>query len=303
MSKQKFRKPALTINQQLELFKKRNLPTENIAPIKQCLETISYYRLSGYCKIFQNTDHSFKANTNFQQIMELYTFDQELRLLVLKAIEKIEIAFRTAISNYMSVMYTPLWYKNATLFKSSIFHKKFMAQVDSICKDNKEVFLKHYFAHYLEEYPPSWMITECISFGTSTLIFRDLKSMHAKKEIAKVLGYHPTLIASWMEPICYTRNLCAHHSRLWNRWFVLTPQIPLKNKEFVKISARINNTFYAQALVIILLLKHVTIDSLWHQELFALLQKYPAVPKQEMGFDNNWEQDPLWAIADSHQTR
>ncbi len=213
-----------------------------------------------------------------------------------KIIEKIEIAFRTAITNYMCTAYNPVWYKNSTLFKTSSFHKKFMVQIEAICREQKEVFIRHFFENYTDQYPPAWMITECISFGTTILIFRDLNSMHAKKAIAQDLGFHPTLIASWMESIGYTRNLCAHHLRIWNRWFVVKPQIPNKYSTFTQISSRIANKFYAQALIIILLLQNICPKYNWQAELFGLLQKYPAIPKQDVGFGEDWESDPLWQI-------
>lgn len=296
MDKKKFTKPACTIAQQINLLKKRNLQIKDLEFLNHCLRTVSYYRLSGYCKIFQNSDHRFKEHTNFTQIWELYTFDQELRLLVMTAIEKIEVALRAALTNFMSIYEGPRWYLKSSLFKNKAFHDKLIEQINKICKDRKEEFLNHYYKNYIEEYPPSWMISECLSFGTTSLIFRDLRNMRYKREIANIFGYHTTLLESWTETLCYTRNLCAHHYRLWNRWFILRPQIPSKQSIFTQISNRIGNKFYSQALTIILLLQNICPEYDWQAELKALLQKYPEVPKQDMGFGENWIDDPLWKL-------
>lgn len=296
MNKKKFNKPALNILQQINLLKKRNLQIKDLDFLNHCLATVSYYRLSGYCKIFQNPDHTFKSNTKFTQIWELYTFDQELRLLVTKAIEKIEVTLRATISNFMSVNEGPRWYLKSSLFRNKDFHNKFMEQVNKICKDQKEVFLDHYYKYYLDEYPPSWMILECISFGTLSKVFCGFRNLRHKREMSVIFGYHPTLIESWFECLCYTRNLCAHHSRLWNRWFIMKPRIPNKYTTFTQLHSRIANKFYSQALTIILLLENICPEYDWQAELKALLHKYPEVPKQNMGFGENWIDDPLWKL-------
>ncbi|HSX20769.1 MAG TPA: Abi family protein, partial [Gammaproteobacteria bacterium] len=267
MDKQKFLKPPIDVLQQIDLLKQRNLSVHNLPFLKHSLSTVGYYRLTGYCKIFQDDDHIFKPNTTFQHIWELYSFDQELRILVINAIAKIEVALRASITNVMSMQFDSHWYLNSKLFKNEYLHNLLMQKIIKICQEPKEVFLLHYFEKYVDEYPPSWMIFECISFGTLSKAFRSLRNMQHKRKISEVFGYHSTLIESWLESLCYNRNLCAHHSRLWNRWFTMTPQIPHKLSTFTKFNTRIANKFYAQALIITLLLKNICPDYNWSQEL------------------------------------
>jgi len=298
MSGIKYQKPALSVEQQIKLLQQRGLLIPNLEFAKQCLQTVSYYRLSVYCRPYQNHEHKFNSGTSFNLIWDLYSFDKELRILILDAIERIEVAFRTAISNTMSIRYGQLWYLNKQLFKDinlakSKFHINLIKNVQDICRNPKEDFLQHFYTKYNDKYPPSWMITECLSFGTLSLIFKNLKHMKDKNTIARVLGYHATIIESWIESLVFTRNVCAHHSRLWNRWFIYRPQLP---RNLDKISAAAEHTIYEQIIIIQLLLKSICGDHSWAKKLFDLLDKYYSAPKIVMGFSDNWVEDNIWGL-------
>ena len=48
---------------------------------------------------FPKCNHRFKPGASFDKVMMLYRFDKELRMLIFREIEKIEIAVRCAIVN------------------------------------------------------------------------------------------------------------------------------------------------------------------------------------------------------------
>ncbi len=291
MSIKSFCKPTLSTEQQLSLLKKRGLLIQNQELAKQALNTISYYRLSAYCKAFQDEENLFKPNTSFQQIIELYTFDRELRLSFITGIERIEIAFRAILSNVMSHHHGSLWYLETKLFKKYKTHYNFLQVIDDICKNRKEDFLQHFYQQYTEKFPPSWMLMECLSFGTISLLFKNIKSMSLKKQISKALNIPCTILESWLESLVFTRNLCAHHARLWNRWFVFRPKIP-NSIDWVRGNSA--HSIYEQILIISILLKNIDNKSRWLSELYKLLNKYNAIPKLKMGFAVNWRQDRIW---------
>ncbi len=88
------------------------------------LKEFGYYRLSGYSYVLREVDpetgvrlNSFKAGTSFDYVIELYEFDKMLRLLILDALERIEISFRTSISYHLGQT-DPLFYKNPDNFKT-----------------------------------------------------------------------------------------------------------------------------------------------------------------------------------------
>ena len=98
----KYSKPSLSIQDQLALLKARDLIVPDNQRGKRYLTFIGYYRLSVYFLPFQNNKDKFDSGTKFDNILNLYIFDRKLKLLVLDAIERIEIAAKAVISNYMS---------------------------------------------------------------------------------------------------------------------------------------------------------------------------------------------------------
>lgn len=310
-SKAKFEKKSLLINEQIKLLLDRGLVIKDQKLAEHCLSTVGYYRLSAYFKSFlllnNNGEHKFKAGVTFEQIWQVYVFDRELRLHVSDALERIEIALRTSLSNAMSHKYGNLWYLEAKPFcqkwitppKSNNGSKKkfspqqyFINEIKEICGGRKEDFLKHYYAKYNDPmYPPSWMIIECLSFGKCTSLFRNLSKLEDKRIASNVFGYHPRVIESSLEPLRYTRNLCAHHSRLWNRWFVYAPK---HLNAFGNLGSE-PNTFHMQAFLIDKLNEAISPGSKWKERLFHLFEKYSQyVPFEFMGFKSEWKKDLFW---------
>jgi len=105
MEKQTYTKPPLSVQEQINLLKSRGLQIPDESRAIRYLQNISYYRLSGYMYPFlvNTKQHIYKTRTTFDNILNLYHFDRELRLLVFSAIEKIEIALRSQIINQFSV--------------------------------------------------------------------------------------------------------------------------------------------------------------------------------------------------------
>ena len=60
-----------------------------------------------------NPERLFQPGTGFRQISQLYDFDRRLRLLIMDAIERVEVASRAMISNHMGPKYGAHWYIEA----------------------------------------------------------------------------------------------------------------------------------------------------------------------------------------------
>jgi abortive infection bacteriophage resistance protein len=93
----KFTKPALSFEAQAQLLASRGLLITDLVSATAFLMHVNYYRLAGYVLPFEidHASHQIRPGTRFEQVAELYLFDRELRLLVLDAIEKIEVSVRT----------------------------------------------------------------------------------------------------------------------------------------------------------------------------------------------------------------
>lgn len=266
------------------------------------LRIVGYYRLSGYLLPFKlphetNVTHrSFIKGTTLSTVWQLYQFDRELRLLVSSAIEKIEVAFRASISEITSEEFGIFGYLDRAFYRDSRHYEVLMRDINKVLRDKQEVFIQHYLENYASPtYPPIWMIIETVSFGACSKLFSNIKLVSTRRRISDIFNEHPTIIESWMKSIVVVRNLCAHHARLWNRWFVDAPMIP-KKEPLQKALIQHNRRFIACAYIIIQLLKNIDPACSWKDDLFNLFKKYPAYPGKPMGFLSEWQQDRFWNL-------
>lgn len=302
MGRQKYTKQALTVDQQIEFLSKQGLQIENPNLAYSVLSVVSYYRFSGYLLPFKlphnsNSPRRFKEHITFDHVWQLYQFDRELRLLVSDAIEKIEVAFRTALVNVTSVAFHPFWYVERSYFKRDKPYEVVLKNVKDVIRDKQELFIKHYLDKYDDpNYPPIWMMVEALSFGVCSKLFNNIKAITVRNEIATCLGQHTTVIESWLRTLTYTRNLCAHHSRLWNRWFVNPPLMPKHEPLRAYFFTTEDYRFHLIAYVLQRLLEKIAPKSHWKEKLFDLFKKYENYPGIEMGFKSDWETDPFWEL-------
>ncbi|MBV5329550.1 MAG: Abi family protein [Chlorobium sp.] len=307
--KQNYCKPALTIDQQLDLLVARGLTIPDRDKARHYLNYIGYYRLSGYFLTFQQSasgtvPHSFKKDITFKDILDCYIFDRELRLLVMDAIERIEVAFRACISNTMSENHGPHWFMDSSHFIPRFKHAELLDRIkretfhSSVTSarnhPRRESFIHHYYETYSHpDLPPSWMVVEVMSLGTLSSIYASLASRDMQKIICQTFGINHLVMESWLHTLTYLRNLCAHHARLWNRQFSIKPTIM---KAYQKQLGR-NATFYAQAAMLYVLMYIIADGSQWQRRLAELLDKHPHVFIPAMGFPEGWKEDPFWRIA------
>jgi abortive infection bacteriophage resistance protein len=121
-------KRPLTFAGQLQQLKDRNLIVHDDASALHYLEQISYYRLSAYFLPYQSSKDSFDEKATFDLIVDTYSFDRELRLLVFDCIERIEIAIRTQFIYCMAMHYEDShWQDNQT----------YLLDLTSIRRENK----------------------------------------------------------------------------------------------------------------------------------------------------------------------
>ena len=102
------------------------------------LRHIGYYRLSPYTIPFQQgqPNHLFREGTEFDDVLDLYVFDRALRLLVMDALERVEVAVRAALTDHMSTTYDdPHWYLNPEHFRDRGKHTGLLKIVRNTCDD------------------------------------------------------------------------------------------------------------------------------------------------------------------------
>lgn len=158
-------------------------------------------------------------------------------------------------------------------------------------KNRRPVFIQHYYDTYdTPDMPPCWMVFESISFGTISVAFKNLA--HPEYEaICKRFGLPHPILSSWLHSISYIRNVCAHHSRLWNRRCTIKPIIANAYRQDLTP----NHTVYAQLVVMQILLGTIAPDNHWAKKVADLLSEHPNIDQSAMGFPPDWQQRKIWA--------
>lgn len=298
MSKAPYSKPALSSYADIiNKLKSRGLSFTNEDKAIHLFEVISYYRLSGYWFPFlkDKKEHIFKDGVDFEAVFNLYKFDRELRKIIIGELEKIEIAFRTKIDFVMSNAIGPFWYKDISLFSNQEHAVTALEIVKSEFKRSKEDFVQAFKAKYTDEYPPSWIMLEFSSFGLISRMFGNLRNSEQKKEISSLAGLHPKVLESWLRSIVHIRNICAHHSRMWNRVFGLSPKIPKSTQyTWLKSSYVDNRKMFFTLSMILYLSMQINPKCTFSSKVKTLLNKYKSVDLRAMGFHENWYLEDLW---------
>lgn len=117
-----YNKLPLSIEEQIAKLKLRGLSFHNENEAHLFLSNVSYYRFRAYTYPFQDNTtntHHFINRITFEEIVSLYKFDSELRSLIFKSIETIEISLRTQIIYHYSIDFGSHWYLDENLYNDN----------------------------------------------------------------------------------------------------------------------------------------------------------------------------------------
>lgn len=309
----KYAKKALTLEEQIALLAARNLQIDDQERAKRYLESVSYYRLSGYMFHLQDKQDGtvFKAGTSFGDIINLYTFDKKLRCIFLEYLERIEVCFRTRVLNCYSVLHGFYWFVDARHFldKTELRDEKaevldyqgyVLSSIQKTFEQPKEQFLKAFKNKYTAEHqPPENMAFEILSFGQMIKLYTCLKNDDAKNSIAAAFRL-PTgkTLVNWLLFLNDVRNVCAHHSRLWNRKFTankLSFPSRKKNKIEGNIPEYSNSNLYGAIIAMNHLLMSFNPTNSFAPKIEELIVRH-GIDVRNMGFPDDWEETAPWKI-------
>lgn len=295
MGKTLYNKPALTFEEQLIQLEERGLTIENKDKALHLLQNISYYRLSGYWYPFleePKSAHLFKKEASFEQGFKLYCFDRELRKLIMGELEKIEIAVRTQLIYQLSHKHGAYWFLEKAIFRDLEKLRKTVSKIRTETNRSQEDFIDNFSKKYTQKLPPSWMTLEVTSFGVLSSLYSNLQK--DKRGIANYFGLDDKTFSSWLHTLLYVRNICAHHSRLWNKKLRISPIIPKSpRKTFLTTSANNDKVYYILSMVIYLL-NTINPNHSFRMRLNDLFDKYPSVDLKALGFSDKWKEEELW---------
>ena len=193
-------------------------PDENLA--LAYMQNVGGFRLKAYWFRLQNpATKQFPAGTDFNEIVSKYEFDRLLRSAAFLAIERLEIAIRTTISNQLALRHGTHWYLKSHIFKptAEISYGSIIKKIeDEVQRARGRTYIVAYNKKYDEPYiAHSWAITECLSFGFWSRAYKIIRDNADKKAISKKFNIeNPDVFSSWLHSLNYLRNLIAHHEKL-----------------------------------------------------------------------------------------
>jgi abortive infection bacteriophage resistance protein len=294
----RYSKPPLSYKQQAELLLSRGLIADENELINR-LENVNYYRLSAYLYPFRNSDDTFKQETTLAEVWRRYTFDRQLRLSVMDAVERIEVAMRTKVTNAFVLRYGPFGYtvaKNLPSLEKAIY-KKWLSELQFEIVNSREYFLQHFNFKYGDSHkkPPLWMAIEIMSFGKMLTFYKGLE-ISLRNELSAMYGIPEAVLKSWLSVLNVIRNICAHHGRMWNRTLGFKPYIPRRNKYpdwHTPVQIK-NDKMFGVLTILQFMLTYSAPTSKWKDRFHKMLEDFQDIPIDEMGFPVNWKECPMW---------
>ena len=237
-------KKATTIEEQIGILESRGMKFDCIEKAKEHLLDIGYYRLGFYWKPFEkgkkekDGNHMFYKGTKFSTVIKLYYLDVDLRHILMKAINRIEINIRTKIIYTVSNKYkeSPTWFVDTKVMKDE-FVNTFDRYYTEQFKEYNKPLKRHHRKYINDRYAPAWKTLEFFSLGQILKVFFKLKNKGLKEKIALEYGIKKVYIfENYFKTMKFIRNICAHSSLLYDS---NTPK-EIKSNRLIKIHN--NNT-------------------------------------------------------------
>ncbi|MGL4176689.1 MAG: Abi family protein [Dermatophilaceae bacterium] len=324
-----YTKPHLTLSEQMDLLSSRNLHIPDRQRAERWLRDVGYYRLSAYWYPYRvsrlgqpgRRDHVIDGTT-FDQVVGLYEFDRRLKLLVFEAVERVEIAVRSRVGHVLG-RHDPYAHLNRASLDGRFTqgdpsrYDIWLKRVLSEQRRSREDFVEHFRTKYNDRLPV-WVVTEILDFGALSVLYGGMQRAD-RDEIAAGLGLldrqgrgDGRVLVNWMRVLNYVRNVCAHHSRLWNR--NLADQIAPRGLSAIDQVAHLASSepavlarvFSVLCVISYLLGQTSTTGNHWTSDVDKLISEY-LVPtgrdRAEMGFPAGWRDLPLWSTDIRNSTR
>jgi abortive infection bacteriophage resistance protein len=309
----------LSVAEQIKLLKGRGMTMLDDASAAGIMQRIGYYRLSGYFYPLRKThprgtpgrQDDFQSGTSIELIANLYEFDRQLRLLVLDAVERVEVAIRFDISHRLGQRHriaheaeSQLDTKFCTVrdpYSGKTGYEIWCERLAVVLKKaRKEDFVKHHSENYGGKMP-IWVVTEVWDFGLLSKFFAGMRYKD-QLQIARRYGLPDAkYLISWLRAINFARNVSAHHSRLWNRNFAdrptFPPAQPHHNFHHLVSDNHAQTRIYGSLCILKTMLSAVAPNNDWTERLKILCKSFPGstlISLKSAGFPEDWEDKAIW---------
>lgn len=294
--KKAYAKLATSYKEQLSILQKRGMNISDQTEALKALKHYNYYRLSAYWLSFKERQDSndFKSGANFDDVLKLYDFDRRLRILVLDAIERIEVSVRGQWSYALGHVHGAHAHLNPRIAKNENYWESNKKALLKEVRRADELFIYHFLNNYEEELPPVWAACEVMSLGLLSKWYSNLKPKHTRAMISQTYGLDEDVLQSWLHHLAVVRNISAHHSRLWDRNFTRVKLMRPKSKPEALVDSFVENDQIYNSLIILVHFTCLISDcDNWKERIVSLLEEN-IEHLGAMGFPTDWKSQVIW---------
>lgn len=305
------------VDDQIELLKERGMEIRNEALAKRCLRRVGYYRLSAYWYPFREfhvgpvvsgtpapiRSDLFVPGATFEEVFQFYVFDKKLRVYLMDGLERIEVAMRAIISDLLGARDTHAHRSPVHLDAGFVREKytRWLTKQDSHFARSREDFAEHFRSRYPSDEPPIWIACEVWDWGMLSHFFGGMKPRD-KDLVANRFGVNGRQLETWLRAMNDVRNICAHHSRLWNRGLTVIPRLPVvgavRELDHLPRTNQSLSRLYTVLVLMRVMLQHIhPTRSDWHRRVAGHALAGPTSPlinASTSGFPAGWETQPIW---------
>jgi abortive infection bacteriophage resistance protein len=189
--------------------------------MKKLGETRYYALIDGYKSLFYDyTTRTYLSGTTFEDIVNLYEFDEELRLLMFKYICRVEQKIRSQISYYFCDKYSSNQndYLNPANYNQSKKNRTGITKLIQILDytANRDTF-HDYIVYQRKTYHnvPLWTVVNALTIGQISKMYSFMQNDIQSKISHCYEAVNEREFTQFMKIITDFRNVCAHNERLF----------------------------------------------------------------------------------------
>ena len=211
------KKEFKTIEEQVEILKRKGLIIEDEEETKEILLRENYFFINGYRLLLMNSysDKTFVKGSTFKELYALFLFDRSMRNIIFKYLLIIENQLKSITSYQLSKKYgyqekDYLNFKNFTEDRSKVRRVKDLIEKmkrQARINGTKHNATLHYIKNY--GYVPMWVLVKVLSFGIVCELYSILKP-EDQVNIADIFNVTTEHLESFLPILSNYRNLCAH---------------------------------------------------------------------------------------------
>ena len=224
-------KPHLTYEAQLELLKSRGMQASNEELALSLLKQVGYYTLSGYSLPYRlrgadgTRTERFRPGTSIESIKALWDFDARLRTVAFSIVAHTETHIRALLAYSLGSVDPQIHLKPELLsIDSGTNYPKWRQTFEKKLADSREEFVVHHRTNRAG-LVPIWVAVEVLDWGGLSHLF-SMAPLKVRTAVASEFNLNAAQLKSWLRCLNVVRNVCAHHSRFFNRYYSLTPKLP-----------------------------------------------------------------------------